>query len=402
MKIAHFADFQIDRTASIDGRGTVLTGPSGHNIRLDDADRVFAGFVDSMIEQGIELALFAGDLHEDAYPSTDEILIVRSHLRRLAQHCPVILITGNHDLPGIVTRSDPLALYEGLHRHIRVSRRPEVIDVNGVRIFTLPYPARQTFLSAADMGRAVNGTEANAMITTALNAVMTNATAHATAARADGRKAFLLAHAQVVGSVTGSGYEIGADEVCIGRDHFRYFDYVALGHIHKRQQVAPNAYYSGSMFTANQGERHEAKGWLLIDTATCRPEFIDMSLLSRPHITLDLGNIDVPSDEPSDWGQPPHAVVRIRYRIPEDSTNGLGYVHRVEQMARERGAIYVYTDPEFIPIQRQRITLPTEHLSDITIDQAIDIVAELDNGGLADLKPALIEEHAQLLASLEA
>jgi exonuclease SbcD len=74
------------------------------------------------------------------------------------------------------------------------------------------------------------------------------------------------------------------------------FDYIALGHIHKHQQVgppAPPAIYSGSLERVDFGEEREAKGFVLVEIGpgrrgerTTRWEFVPVD--ARPFVTLRL------------------------------------------------------------------------------------------------------------------
>ena len=63
---------------------------------------------------------------------------------------------------------------------------------------------------------------------------------------------------------------------------FEGFDYVALGHIHKPQQVNPFIRYSGSPMAYSFGkEERQEKSVTLIDTAAMTQEVVPLPLLHR-------------------------------------------------------------------------------------------------------------------------
>ena len=82
-----------------------------------------------------------------------------------------------------------------------------------------------------------------------------------------GHRSVVLAHAFVVGA-TGSGSErsiaVGGVE-SVGADVFDGVDYVALGHLHTPQQLAPQLRYSGSILPYSFTETTGGKGVWLID-----------------------------------------------------------------------------------------------------------------------------------------
>jgi exonuclease SbcD len=72
-------------------------------------------------------------------------------------------------------------------------------------------------------------------------------------------------------------------------DVFEGFDYVALGHIHKAQAIAPHIRYSGSPIPYSFGseeeqeqekekEKEKGKGVVLIDTDTMEQTFVPLTL----------------------------------------------------------------------------------------------------------------------------
>ena len=66
----------------------------------------------------------------------------------------------------------------------------------------------------------------------------------------------------------------------VSKDVFAGFDYVALGHIHKPQVVAPHIRYSGSPLKYSFGsEESQEKGVVVVDTDTGEQKFVAFSPL---------------------------------------------------------------------------------------------------------------------------
>lgn len=71
------------------------------------------------------------------------------------------------------------------------------------------------------------------------------------------------------------------------------FDYVALGHIHKMQRVAPNVYYSGSLEPLDFGENGE-HGFMMVDVEgeRCRCQFVPFSSREYRKLTIQTQETD--------------------------------------------------------------------------------------------------------------
>ena len=66
----------------------------------------------------------------------------------------------------------------------------------------------------------------------------------------------------------------------VSKDVFHGFDYVALGHIHKPQRIAPHVRYSGAPMAYSFGsEESQEKGVVLLDTETKEQRFVPLKPL---------------------------------------------------------------------------------------------------------------------------
>ncbi len=133
-----------------------------------------------------------------------------------------------------------------------------------------------------------------------------------------------------VGGATLSGGEVlSTREVSIGRDALALLDadYGALGHIHQRQELAPRAWYVGSPWPVDFGERGP-RGWNLVETGA-GPRDVSVGFRdsgARPWVTLRYRWAADREDGHPRWLERPSpeallaaggAVVRARLVVPD-------------------------------------------------------------------------------------
>jgi exonuclease SbcD len=103
------------------------------------------------------------------------------------------------------------------------------------------------------------------------------------------------------------------------------FDYIALGHIHKFQDLnrgnQPPIVYSGSIERIDFGERNEPKGYVIADVARGHTEYKFIPVNARPFVEIEL-DLTTGGGDPTDRileAVAKHdlslAVVKLTYRI---------------------------------------------------------------------------------------
>jgi exonuclease SbcD len=176
---------------------------------------------------------------------------------------PVVLIAGNHDSPGRLGFAARVLRGQGLYVRAWPEDEPEPIvlsDAHGP-VYVVPLPfAELSVLRERLSGDPVRDHDAG------LRALLRRARA----AVPRGSRAVLLAHALVAGGTPSESERPlqvgGAGRVGAGR--FRGFDYVALGHLHRSQQVgSPRVHYSGSLLKYSFEESAHPKSVNVVDLA---------------------------------------------------------------------------------------------------------------------------------------
>jgi exonuclease SbcD len=235
-----------------------------HREDLLGAQAAFVDFlVDTVRREQVDAVLVSGDIFDRALPRVDAVSLLSDALRRLAgTGVQVIAISGNHDSARRLGFGADLMGAAGVHLRTDPAgcMTPVLLDDEHgrVAIYALPY-------LEPELTRDVVGADSPdhaGVLTAAMRDVRADL-AH----RAPGTRAVVLAHAFVTG---GQGCESERD-VTVGGvatvplSTFDGMHYVALGHLHGRQTLAPTVRYSGSPLAYSFSEEHHTKGCWLVD-----------------------------------------------------------------------------------------------------------------------------------------
>lgn len=247
-------------------------GRSFHQVGLLDAQ---AQFIDHLVEtvraESVDAVLVSGDIYDRAMPAPDTVRLLSEAVTRLTgAGAAVVLSSGNHDSAIRLGFASELLARAGLH----ICSAPESIGrpvmVDDVAIYPLPY--LEPSVAALPLG-ATERTHAGV-----LRAAMSRVEADL---RTSGSRSIVMAHAFVTGGAT-SDSERDISVGGVSAVHPRLFDgadYVALGHLHGRQQVSETVRYSGSPIALSFSEAAHTKGSWLVDL---RSDGLRVELVEAP------------------------------------------------------------------------------------------------------------------------
>ena len=206
-------------------------------------------------EEKPEAALLCGDIYDKTVPSAEAVELFDEFLSRLAEHCPVYLISGNHDSAERLAFGGRLMEKAGVYLSpvydgtvATVSQKDEF---GTVCFHLLP------FLKPAQV-RRFYPEETIESYTDAVRAALSGIDLH------DGNRHVLLAHQFVTGSERCESEElsIGGSEN-VDSEVFDGFDYVALGHLHGPQRAGgAHIRYCGTMLKYSFSEAKHCKSVL--------------------------------------------------------------------------------------------------------------------------------------------
>lgn len=303
VKIVHLSDIHIGSGFS-HGK---INPETGINTRLEDFVYTLSLCIDRAISEPVDLVLFGGDAFPDATPPPYVHEAFASQFRRLADaNIPAVLLVGNHDQHSQGNGGASLSIYRTLvvpgfivGDTITTHR---ISTANGdVQIITLPWLNRSTLLTRPETeGLAL--AEVNEMLTKKLEPVLeaeirrldpdvpTILLAHLMADRANlGAEKFLA---------VGKGFTIPMSILTRAE-----FDYVALGHVHKHQNLNPSndppVVYPGSIERVDFSEEKEDKGYVFLEVEAGKVDWQFCPVPARPFLTieLDVSQKDEPLEE---------------------------------------------------------------------------------------------------------
>jgi exonuclease SbcD len=331
--ILHFADAHIDMANY--GRHDPQ---SGLPMRVVDFLKSLDTIVDTAIDEKVDLVLFAGDAYKDRNPApTFQREWGRRIIRLSKAGIPTLLLVGNHDLSPALGRAHAVEEFSTLEvPNVRVVDRPvfltpEELDGLPLQIMALPWISRSGLLAHLGPGpdQAAGGP---AQVYEELESRLTELV-HKWFDKVDPDLPLVFtAHASVQGAKYGAERTVmlGADLVLPGslvRDP--RLDYVALGHIHKPQDLNENEHppviYPGSIERVDFGEAKDDKFFVIAHVARGKTEvewrqlkdirpFIDRSLTleTKENITEQLRGALPPQAELEG------AIVRLVIESPRD------------------------------------------------------------------------------------
>lgn len=271
MKLLHFADAHIDMANY--GRHDPETGLP---LRVLDFLKSLDTIADAAISEKVDMVIFAGDAYKDRSPAPTFQREWGKRIMRLSQaKIPTLLLVGNHDISPAAGRAHAVHEFDTLQvPFVRVLQKPELLGSKDlwdlpVQIIAMPWIARSSIMANLDMG-AADTSEVFANIESRISDLIEGWLEEADKSL----PLILTAHASVEGATFGSERMVmlGSDLVLptsLVKD--TRLDYVAMGHIHKPQDVNKGAYppviYPGSIERVDFGEAADERYFIVADVA---------------------------------------------------------------------------------------------------------------------------------------
>lgn len=253
-------------------------GATGGERDLWDDQKYFIDAICGIVrEKRVDAVLLAGDVYDRSVPAASAIGLYDYAMNRLCGELgvKVLTIAGNHDSAERLASCAGLLDKAGLYLQGAAQREPRVVEFADSQVFFLPWMTEEKIKSLYPEER--DGiTDLTEAYRVAVN--------HMREKFIPGKHHLLLSHAFITNAETSTSdraAEIGF-ATQVPASVFEGFDYVALGHIHKPQQVNPFIRYSGSPMAYSFGkEERQEKSVTLIDTASMTQQVVPLPLLHR-------------------------------------------------------------------------------------------------------------------------
>jgi DNA repair protein SbcD/Mre11 len=307
---------------------------TGIHTRLLDFKRALDTCIDHAIEQKVDFFLFAGDAYKTHHPSqTQQKLLMHCFFRLYKAGIPIVSIVGNHDHPLSFGKANALDIFGDLPLdNFYVVTKPRTILLETkrgpVQIVGIPWPTR-TNITINDKHLMSTTSHITEYISRTVSDIIADM-----AQKLDPTIPAILASHLTVSSGMFSGSEkraiYGSDPILLPSQlAIPPFDYVALGHLHRYQNLNPHGYpaivYSGSIERIDFGERKEEKGFCVVtiqqkgDTS-----HVFIPVPTRPFIQIELTLSPEGAQTPQVLAALKKytlkdAVVKIIYHLPADA-----------------------------------------------------------------------------------
>lgn len=268
MKLLHTSDWHL--------------GASEGDYSLEEDQRFFIDAICRIVEEKhVDAVLLGGDVFDRSVASAWAVQLYDYAMTRLCRelHTTVLTIAGNHDSAERLSNCGGLLEQAGLHVAGSAGREPKVVSLGDAQIFLLPWITEERVKSLfPEEAKSITSlTDAYRVMTDSMRQRF-----------CPGQRHILLAHAFAANSETSTSdraAEIGF-AAQIHADVFRDFDYTALGHIHKPQDINGFVRYSGTPMPYSFGkEEDQIKSVTIVDTATMEREVVPLPLL-HPRTTI--------------------------------------------------------------------------------------------------------------------
>lgn len=429
IKLLHTADIHI----GVDSHGR-LDPATGQNTRLSDFRRSFDHLVQTALDEDIDLFLFAGDAYRTASPTTTQQKAFVECLRPIVDAgIPIAMIVGNHDHPVSFGKASALDIFTHVggtlpdgKPQVRVYNRPMCDTLwtksGAVQLFAFPWPVRSLLLARDDMrGRAPN--EIRDEIERLYDRFIRT--------YADGQPrdlpTVLMGHFSVTGAELSHSERASLIahepkfEVSTLLPEGGQIDYVALGHIHRHQNLNPDpdgppVVYPSSIERVSFKEAEEEKGFVLLELDPEREPGRRFVQPERPHpqsrvdfrATPARRFVSVEADV-TGAADPTQAllaavarhdlsgaVVRVRYRIGEAEASAVDKA--ALRTALDAADTVAAIERVVQPVERQRRTVVTRESS---LREAMERYVD-QREDLASVKGKLVEAALTLEEELAA
>lgn len=277
MKLLHTADWHVGKT--IQGRD-----------RTAEYESVLSEMTAVAQREKVDAILVAGDLFDSASPSPEAERIVFRALLDMRDVAPVVVIPGNHDNDRRLQAFAPVFQHARITVRAGVKKEPVMIETSGgpLRVAAVPWLSQRYITKATDV-MAKDADELSGQYSARMKSVVETLTADLS----DDAVNVILGHLTIVGGELGGGertaqtiFDYYVDATIFPSDAH----YVALGHLHKAQQMPGPCpiWYCGSPMHLDFSDTDDSKSILIVDAAPGAPATVDAVTLGsgRPLRTV--------------------------------------------------------------------------------------------------------------------
>ncbi|AIE73109.1 MULTISPECIES: exonuclease subunit SbcD [unclassified Synechocystis] len=402
LKVLHLSDIHLGSGFS---HGHINPA-TGLNTRLEDFIQSLRLCIDRAIQEPADVVLFGGDAFPDATPPPYVQEAFAAEFRRLADaHIPTVLLVGNHDQHSQGSGGASLCIYrtlavpgfivgDRLGTHL-------IPSANGdLQIITLPWLTRSTLLTRPET-EGLSLEAINLLLLKKLQPIL-----EAEIRSLDPQlPTILLGHLMADRATFGAEKTLSVGKgftIPLALINRPEFDYIALGHVHKHQNLNPHnnppIVYPGSIERVDFGEEKEDKGYIWLEIGKGKVNWQFCPLPARPFKTIkvDVTEAEDPQAEllmAIAKTTIDGAVVRLIYQIRSEQ------LEQIDNRKLQEGlkSSHSYTIRPELVSQLARPRLPELGVGS-ALDPLVALKTYLENKkDIKELMPDLMEAAEHLL-----
>lgn len=247
MRIIHLSDLHLGKRVN------------GYSM-LEDQKYILDEILTVIDEQKPQAIIIAGDVYDKPVPSAEAVQLFDDFLYSLTQrNLQMLVISGNHDSPERIAFGSRFMGKSGVHMSQVYNGKADLVTLSDkygeINFYLLP------FIKPSNVRRYFPDKEINTY-TDAVKLAVSQMNIDE-----KGRN-ILITHQFVTGAVLSESESImvgGTDNV--ESYVFDSFDYVALGHIHRPQNIGEKIRYCGTPLKYSQSEINHIKSVTIVDIA---------------------------------------------------------------------------------------------------------------------------------------
>lgn len=386
---------------------------TGIHSRLLDFKKSFDACIDAAIQEQVDFFLLCGDAYKTAYPTpTQQKLLIQSLLKLHQAGIPVVIVVGNHDHPLSFGKAHALDIFSTVPLNaFHVFSKPDILMLQTksgpIQIVGIPWPTKNNLVTH-EAHRFKSNQEITEYISEKIGGVISSFASSLDPAI----PAILCGHLTVSNGIF-SGSEkcavFGNDPLFLPSQlAIAPFNYVALGHLHRHQNLNPGGIpivYAGAIERVDFGERKEEKGYCSVkieqnSTGAFETSFSFHVVPSRPMIQIEV----VLQEETNQTDQIiqavkktnlTEAIIKIIYHVPE------GKLDKVDLAAVLKACDQAYYLVGIFPVHKISARATRAQLSS-HMDMHTALARYLETKSeLTSKKNCLLQKALDLHASLE-
>ncbi len=231
---------------------------------FDDQKHVLRQAIALAKREKVDAIVIAGDVYDSSAPSAEAMDCYNDFISELfALGKPVLMISGNHDSPERLNVASSILRHSGVYIVTKLEDAVKPIRIEGVDFYLMPFfrPSDVNRLLGADCHSYEAAMKA-LLQTMSIDLARPNVlVTHQAILPLQGQ---LLASGSETSVDMDNGYNVGGSDA-IDASLFHSFDYLALGHIHKAQNIGHNARYCGAMLKYHVKEASAKRTFTIVE-----------------------------------------------------------------------------------------------------------------------------------------